>query len=215
MVHIIGNNVATCTQRVLMTLAELGVTDFTLYSPDVMAGEHKKPTHTAKHPFGLIPVLEDGDFTLYESRAICRYLATKYNGLDKGLIPDPKDLKAVALFEQWASVELTDFDAFATEVVGQKLFNKWRGIEAIPEVVALVTKKLSDKLDIFDTLLAKQKYMGGNEFSLIDIFYMPYTEKLFEAGEGELITSRPNVKAWWDRVTARPTWKTVDVKIGA
>jgi glutathione S-transferase len=81
--------------------------------------------------------------------------------------------------------------------------------------VALVTKRLSDKLDIFDTLLAKQKYMGGNEFSLIDIFYMPHTEKLFEAGEGELITSRPNVKAWWDRITSRATWKTVNVKIGA
>jgi glutathione S-transferase len=79
--------------------------------------------------------------------------------------------------------------------------------------VALVTKKLSDKLDIFDTVLAKQKYMGGNEFSLIDIFYMPYTEKLFEAGEGELITSRPNVKVWWERVTARATWKATDVKL--
>jgi glutathione S-transferase len=68
-------------------------------------------------------------------------------------------------------------------------------MEPVPDVVALVTKKLSDKLDIFDTLLATQKYMGGDDFSLIDIFYMPYTEKLFEADEGELITSRPNVKA--------------------
>ncbi|KAH6698491.1 putative glutathion S-transferase II, GST-II [Leptodontidium sp. MPI-SDFR-AT-0119] len=213
MVHIIGNNIATCTQRVLLRLAVLGVTDFTLYSPDVMAGEHKKLPHTAKHPFGLIPVLEDGDFTLYESRAICRYLATKYNGQSKDLIPDCKDLKATALFDQWASVELTDFDAFASELVAQNLFYKWRGLEAIPEVVDLVTKKLSDKLDIFDTLLAKQKYMGGNVFSLIDTFYMPYTEKLFEAGEGELTTSRPNVKAWWDRVTVRATWKLVNVKI--
>lgn len=81
--------------------------------------------------------------------------------------------------------------------------------------MALATKKLSDKLDIFDALLAKQKYMGGNNFSLIDIFYMPHTEKLFEAGEGELITSRPNVKAWWDRISSRSTWKTVNIKIGA
>ena len=50
--------------------------------------------------------------------------------------------------------------------------------------MALVTKKLSGKLDIFDALLAKQKYMGGNDFSLIDIFYMPYTEKLFESSNG-------------------------------
>ena len=36
---------------------------------------------------------------------------------------------------------------------------------------------------------------------------MPYTGKLFEAGEGELIESRPNVLAWWERVSARASWK--------
>lgn len=61
---------------------------------------------------------------ILESRAICRYLATKYNGQGTSLIPDAKDLKATALFDQWSSVELTDFDAFATELVAQKLFNK-------------------------------------------------------------------------------------------
>jgi hypothetical protein len=40
------------------------------------------------------------------------------------LIPDPKDPKAVALFDQWASVELTDFEPFALELVTQKYFNK-------------------------------------------------------------------------------------------
>ena len=68
-----------------MVLHELNVSGFTLYAPDFMAGEQKvdtpapgkqnnvdiltyfeqKPAHTAKQPFGLIPVLEDGDFTLY------------------------------------------------------------------------------------------------------------------------------------------------------
>lgn len=82
--HVIGSNMATCTQRVLMVLAEKGVTDFTMYQPDFATGEHKvsfddpqsvkfghktdiiikRPPHTDKQPFGVIPVLEDGDFTL-------------------------------------------------------------------------------------------------------------------------------------------------------
>lgn len=41
MVHIIGVNASTCTQRVLTVLAEKGVTDFTLYAPNFMVGEHK------------------------------------------------------------------------------------------------------------------------------------------------------------------------------
>ena len=64
--------------------------------------------------------------TFPESRAICRYLALKY--YDKGgqnLIPEPKDLKVTALFEQWASVELTNFDAYVTVLVSQQLFLKY------------------------------------------------------------------------------------------
>jgi glutathione S-transferase len=61
---------------------------------------------------------------ILESRAICRYLATKYNGQGTSLIPDAKDVKATALFDQWQSVEAFDFDPFASELVAQKLFYK-------------------------------------------------------------------------------------------
>jgi glutathione S-transferase len=37
--------------------------------------------------------------------------------------------------------------------------------------------------------------MGGDEISLVDIFCLPYTQKLFQIGDAELIESRPNVKA--------------------
>lgn len=61
-----------------------------------------------------------------ESRAICRYLALKYfKEGGQNLTPNPKDLKATALFEQWASVELTNYDTYATVLVGQKLFGKY------------------------------------------------------------------------------------------
>jgi glutathione S-transferase len=162
--------------------------------------------------------------TFPESRAICRYLALKY--YDKGgrnLISDPKDLKVTALFEQWASVELTNFDAYVTVLVAQQLFLKYaflslffpsrahtfrlRGIEPIAEVADWARNNLSAKLDIYEKILTKQKYMSGDKFSIIDIFYMPFTKKLFDPREGTLIESRPNVKAWWDRVTSRASWK--------
>jgi hypothetical protein len=41
MVHLIGSKNSTCTQRVLTVLAEKGVTDWTIYEPDFMTGEHK------------------------------------------------------------------------------------------------------------------------------------------------------------------------------
>jgi len=69
------------------------------------------------------------------------------------------------------------------------------------------TAKLNQKLDTFEKVLGKQKYMGGDEFSLVDIFYIPHTQKLFVIGDGAFIESRPNVKAWWERVSTRESWK--------
>lgn len=63
------------------------------------------------------------------------------------------------------------------------------------------------RLDVFEDILSKQQYMGGDEFSLIDIYYLPYTQKLFDAGYGHLITDRPHVKAWWERVSSRESWQ--------
>jgi len=80
-------------------------------------------------------------------------------------------------------------------------------LEAIPEIENYYTEKFNKKLDVFDQILGKQKYMGGDEFSLIDIFYLPHTQKLFVIGEGAFIESRPNLKAWWERVSTRDSWK--------
>lgn len=205
---ITGVRNSTCTARVLTTLAEKGVTDFTINVPDFATGEHKKPPITDKQPFGVIPILEDGDFTLCESRAICRYIAAKYRDQGTPLVPDPTDIKASAKFEQWASIELTSYENYCGVIIAEKLFASYKGLAVNEAVVDFVTKKLIDKLDVFEKILSKQKYMAGDTFSLIDIFYIPHTDKLFAAGDGHLITDRPHVKAWWEAVSTRESWKT-------
>lgn len=95
-----GMAAATCTQRVLTTLAELGVTDYELIIINVRAGEQKAPSYLANHPFGKIPLLDDDGFLIFESRAICKYLAIKYADKGKNLIPPTSDLKTYGLFEQ-------------------------------------------------------------------------------------------------------------------
>jgi len=92
------------------------------------------------------------------------------------------------------------------------MWDRYVGLDPVPEIVDFTTAKLSEKLDVFEIILSKQKFMGGGDFSLIDIFYIPYTQKLFEAGKGHLITDRPHVKAWFERVTARESWKAATAK---
>lgn len=53
-----GAAVSTCTQRVLITAAEVGV-DVELVPVDFSKGEHKSPEHIKHQPFGQVPYLED------------------------------------------------------------------------------------------------------------------------------------------------------------
>eukprot|EP00249_Psilotum_nudum_P002357 c15349_g2_i1 orf=83-298(+) len=65
-----GIAASTCTGRVLATIFEKGVADYAIQKVDLSTGEHKKPEFLALQPFGVIPVLKDGDLTIFESRAI-------------------------------------------------------------------------------------------------------------------------------------------------
>ena len=62
---------------------------------------------------------------LVESRAICRYLETKYKGKGTQLIPT-NDIKAQFLFEQAASIETSNFDVYASAIVFERAFKKYR-----------------------------------------------------------------------------------------
>ncbi|KIM92927.1 hypothetical protein OIDMADRAFT_36174 [Oidiodendron maius Zn] len=205
---LIGVPQSTCTTRLLIVFAEKDL-EFSLYQPDLANGEQKRKPHTDKHPFGVIPVLEDGDFRIFESRAIARYLAVKYHDRGSPLVPPVGDTKAWALFEQWASVELSHFDPFASVTYVQKFINPKNGTPSDESAVTTAIKILGQKLDVMDGILNKQAYMGGETFSLVDVFYMPTMNGLFLAGEGHLITSRIHLDDWWKRLTARPSWKKV------
>ncbi|XLR37126.1 hypothetical protein HN51_023885 [Arachis hypogaea] len=68
----------TCasSKRALVCLIEKEV-EFEVVPVDVSKGEHKDPEFLKLQPFGVVPVIQDGDYTLYESRAIMRYYAEK------------------------------------------------------------------------------------------------------------------------------------------
>ena len=120
---LVGVGTATCTQRVMLIAHELGV-PFELVNIDFAKLDHKAPAYVAVQPFGQTPYLDDDGFKMYESRAICRYLALKYGGVAKGLIPDPasKDLHKTALFEQAASTEVCNFDPSVSGLAYENIF---------------------------------------------------------------------------------------------
>jgi glutathione S-transferase len=78
--------------------------------------------------------------------------------------------------------------------------------------IADTVETLDRKLTVFETaVLSKQAFMAGSEFSLVDIFYMPMMAYIFTLGYGDLVNKRPLLAAWWQRVSARPSWKEFGV----
>jgi glutathione S-transferase len=65
---------AMSTSRVLVTILEKEL-PYELILVDISKGEHKSEEYKKLQPFGKVPVLDDDGFLMFESRAICRYLA--------------------------------------------------------------------------------------------------------------------------------------------
>jgi glutathione S-transferase len=128
---------------VALTLAEKQI-PFELVAINLAQKENKTPEFLAMHPFGQVPVIvralpqfpvwmatDDGDtqdddgFILYESRAICRYLAEKYATQGTPLLPT--GLKERALVEQAASIEFANFLPAVLNVVTELVRKPWVG----------------------------------------------------------------------------------------
>ncbi|TFK65104.1 glutathione S-transferase [Pluteus cervinus] len=201
-----GSTDSPCTQRLALICHEKRV-PFELFVVDMKGGEHKSATYVEKQPFGQIPYIDDDGFILFESRAICRYICAKYP--DQGTPLVPKDPKALALMEQGASIESTNFDFNVSVIVGEK-FNPMRGFTTNEALVSERLALLTTRLAGYEAILGKQKYIAGDELTLVDLFHIPYGEFLLRLGVDILVNgSFPNVSRWWKDISSRPTWKKV------
>lgn len=196
---IFGHPMSTCTRKVLMTLAETNTPhEFELV--DLMTGAHKQPAHLARQPFGQVPSLKDGDFELYESRAMCRYINDKANG---PLIP--RDVRDRARMEQWISIETSNFTAPTMKFVFHHIFQRAQ----TPETLETARGQLETALTVMDKHLAGHPFLAGGSFSLADISFMPYIEYAMNTPAKEQFAKHPHVMAWWNKISERPTWRKV------
>lgn len=170
-------------------------------------------------------MLEEDGIKLIESRAICRYLVAKYGGP----LTIPTVPKYLGRFEEADSIGASYFEPVVSGLGYEKIFKKYvrdsfnnsenathiiirqRGHgEPDKHAVEALLKRLTTCLDYFERILSSQEGLAGDHFNLVDIFYAPFVDFLWSRlGLQQEIQSRPNVRAWWDRVTSRPSWKAL------
>ncbi|OJJ42817.1 hypothetical protein ASPZODRAFT_20095 [Penicilliopsis zonata CBS 506.65] len=193
---------STCTQRVRTILTELGL-NAELITVDLIKGAHKEEEYLANfHPFGKVPVLVDGEIQIFESRAICQYLATKH-----GSSLSPSEMKRYAAYQQALSIEQSYFDPPAHTIAFEMVIKPRKKLGE-PDM-ALVQRSLS-QLDLalqgYERLLSRQTYLAGGEVTLADLYHLPYGVAIEPLGYTALLDKYPAVKAWWGRLKERESW---------
>ncbi|KAG9439468.1 hypothetical protein H6P81_019633 [Aristolochia fimbriata] len=206
-VKVHGSTYSSATRRVLACLIEKEV-EFEIVPVDLMSGEHKKPDYLKLQPFAMVPFVQDGDFSLYESRAILRYYAEKYATQGTNLLG--KNLEERAQVEQWLEIEGQNYQPYIYPLVMQLMFFPQMGKTADEKTVKENEEKLAQALDVYEERLSKSKYLGGDFFSLADLSHVPLTHYLVNGtNKAYLIKDRKHVNAWWEDISGRPSWKKV------
>jgi len=166
-------------------------------------GEQKSPEHLARHPFGRMPVLDHGDFRLYETQAILRYL-------DR-VLPQPSltpsDPKAAARMDQLAGI--TDWYVFrdaSMEITFQRLVAPRYGLPVDEARIASAVPRAEICLAEVSRLLSTQRFMAGDRITIADLMLAPHLVLFADAPEGRPILARhPNLKDWVARMNERPS----------
>lgn len=188
-------------RKVAVVLEEKGIDwELALNSPGSPDPEFLKAS-----PFGKIPALCDGDFSLADSTAIAVYLDARQ--------PAPPVLPADAR----ARGKAVWFDEFADTIFGASglkiVFNRLVGpkllkLPANEELALQGEAELPRILDYLESVAPEQGWLDG-DFSLGDISVASMLKTMSYVGHGPDTANYPRTAAWYGRVAARSAWAAV------
>lgn len=164
------------------------------------------PEFVAASPFGKIPAIRDGDFTLADSSAIFAYLEAKCPV--PALLPTNAQARGRAVwFDEYADTILAPpcLKVLFNRLVGPK-FMKIAGDEAI---AAQGEAELPRLYDYLEGVCPANGWLAGEMFGLADIAVasvLRTTEYVHLVPRPDLY---PAITAWYGRVRERPAWQQV------
>jgi glutathione S-transferase len=185
----------------------------------VPPGTLRTPQHLSRHPFGRVPVLEHGDFRLYETQAILRYLDRVLPGAPL----TPADPRAAARMDQVMNVnDWYLFQGVANVIAFQRVVGpRVLGLTPDEAAIAAALPKARTVFDELARLLAGQTYLAGETLTLADLLLAPQLDFLKQTPEWQTLAApHANLRSWLERMQARPsmlatTWERVAARAQA
>src|SRR5262249_11196353 len=132
---------------------------------DLLKGEQRTPEFLAKNPNGMVPVLEDGDFCLWESNAISWHLAAQVPG--NSLLPS--DARSRVDIARWQSWELAHLQPAVGRVLREKFFKKlFNQGPPDPAQVKLGEEQFARFAAVLNGRLEGRKFLLGESLTVAD-----------------------------------------------
>lgn len=197
MLKIWGRATSSNVQKVMWAIAELGVVHERV---DVGGrfGQLDTPAYGDMNPNRLVPTLQDGNLTMWESNACVRYIAAQYGS---GTLW-PADAKARARNDMWMDWAIT---TLAPEM-GPVFTGLVRTAPAKrnAQTIADAAKRLGERYAIVDRELAAKPFLTGSDLSIGDIVIGGglYRYNTLEIARPKLA----NLEAYYQRLTQRPAY---------
>lgn len=166
-------------RKVVLCAQVLGI-DLPRTDAGLSYGVVNTPDYRAHNPNGLVPLLRDGDFTLWESNTIVRYLCAKAGKLY------PTDLQQRFNAERWMDWQQTTLNP-----AGSPGFKQWIRTPAEQRNAQVIAQSVAATEPLFallDEHLSRQAFMAGDALTMADI------------------PIACEVHRWWGLPQPRPAW---------
>lgn len=196
--RLLGRANSSNVMKVIWLLQELGI-PYVREDRGGAFGGIDTAEYRALNPNGIVPTLVEDAFVLWESNAILRYLAAAHAA---GTPLWPDDLHARAGIDRWMDWQQTVLGPPMTVVF-------WGLVRTEPDrrdlqAILSAVQKLSGIYAILEKVLSWHHYIGGHDFSPCDIAIGVHAHRWFSF---ELERPHhPHLRAWYDRLLARPAF---------
>jgi glutathione S-transferase len=192
-----GRSNSVNVQKVLWCLRELDL-PYERIDAGMQFGRNNEPDYLAMNPNGRVPTLVDGDYVLWESNSVMRYLAMAYRS-DSSIYP--KSAKLRAGVDRWL-----DWTLSTVQPVDRPVF--WALVRTPVEKRDMVAIQKDVDAEavvwwIAEARLANRRFLEGDDFTLADIAVGTYARRWFGV-EGVTKPKLPHLERWFAQFASRP-----------
>jgi len=183
-------------QKVLWTTEELAI-PFQRIDAGLQFGVNKSAEYLQKNPNGLVPMIDDNGFILWESHAIMRYLAKKHDASGQVFPTDPLIQAKIEQWHDWYNTVC--WPPMRTLFWG---YIRTPQAERNAQELENARQQMIKVLTILEEQLGKFKYVACDQFTLAEIPVALVAYRWFNIPIER--PSFPNVERWYQEVKKRP-----------